>query len=167
MNIPSKENIRTWSFTGLLVILIGWSAASQTVFLSSLDKAKQAVSRWPWASSPHVQFAINLFESGSTSAYKELTLAQQLPLQNWENISLAKDIIQKPENAKLQIKILEKLQQEKYYSPEITRRLALLNLTIYEDSQAQKYLKKMEYLDPQGEPTKQLAKIISSFLAVY
>jgi len=163
MKLPKIKFYKKWLLTGVLVICVSFSALMQTVFCDPLDKTKQAVSRWPWLSSPHLEFAITLFESGSDLAYKELSLAQNLPLKNWENINLTKIIIQKPESAKLQIKLLEKIQAEKFPSTEIARRLALLHLTIYQDTQAFQYLKKMEYLDPQGESTITLSETLKSF----
>jgi len=153
---------KKWLLTAILMIGVILSALMQTVFCNPSDKTKQAVSRWPWASSAHLEFAIGLFENGSALAYKELSLSQSLPLKNWNNIDLAKTIIQKPENAKLQIMLLEKIQTEKFASTEILRRLALLNLAIYQDTQAFQYLKKMEYLDPQGETTIALSETLKS-----
>jgi len=146
----------------LLFILLAWSVLIQNYFLTSFDRAKQAVSRWPYFSTPHFIFAQELFNSGSPESKKEFLIGKQALFVDKNLLGRTEEEVTQPERIADQINYWQSFVSKGIESPEVYLKLALLNFRLYKNEEAKKYWEKAFYLDPNNPMVDEVKRIITN-----
>lgn len=165
MKLPDKKIFQDWWLTGLLIVLLCWLIASQTLLLSSFDKAKTRVSAWPFLSQPHVQFAQALFADGQQAGWQELEYAKKTLFKNQEKINQTEKILNRETIAYKNIDFWQNLIDQGLTSPLAFRQLCFYNLQVRQNKQALDNCQQALNLDPNNRELKEnlesVQKIIS------
>jgi tetratricopeptide (TPR) repeat protein len=149
---PLLRLIKVWH---LIVVLLGLNLVGQ-FWPNPKISAVENLSRWPWSGYWHSQMALIYFQLGDEpAAINEL---------NWagSHRNNAEEVIRKPGLIRQDIGQWEKALETKKYSIDLLLKLALLNLTIYQDETGKNYFEQARYLDPTNESVTKLGEIISS-----
>jgi tetratricopeptide (TPR) repeat protein len=155
------KKIKLYWLTILLIILLLYSLFIQNFFLSQFDLAKQAVSRWPMLSKPHLLMAQAFFNDGSEKCFQELETAKQSWLKNQKIIIETEKLISQPEKINQEIAFWQEKINEGLQNPAVYLTLASLNYQIDNIEKAREYWQKAFYLDPNNQEVEKIKKLIN------
>ena len=154
-------NLKNYSITSVILIILCWSLLIQLVFVSSFDKVKQAVSRWPYFSTPHLQLAVEFYKNSSLDTNREFLLGKKLLFRNPDIINYAENEIVSPEEIEKKIIFWKALLNNGVDLPFAYLNIALLKLSVYDIKSANEWWQKAFYLNPNSEIVVEVREIIN------
>ena len=149
-----------YTISFIIATILCWSLLTQIVFVSSFDKTKRAVARWPYFSLPHLQLALEFYRNGSIETDKELVLGKNLLFKNPDAIKETEAEIVLPKEIEKKIIFWETLSEKGVDLPFAYLKIALLKLRLYDVKSALEWWQKAFYLNPNSESVKEVRKIL-------
>lgn len=160
INSPIMKNLKNYTISCVIAVLLCWSLLIQLVFVSSFDKAKQAAGRWPYFSLPHLQLAVEFYKNNSAETDRELFLGKKLFFKNPNIINEVEAEIILPEEVEKKIVFWETLSKKGIDLPFVYLKIALLKLSLYDRKSAEEWWQKAFYLNPNSEVVEEMEEVI-------
>lgn len=169
---PVKIGVKLLVFSVLAGFLVINLLPLPSFDLFAFEQAKITVMLFPKDISTHLILAQEYLKRGDVEALeRELLLSQELVEKNPPStpsvlgealspIKILEKIKNEPQAIREEISYWENVVSQKPDYRDAYLQLAILNYQIYENEKAREYLKKVQELDPNFQPAKELEKIL-------